>query len=469
MTNQVAEVSAKYLSEVEESAVPAGYKQTEVGVIPKHWNVIQLKELGLDISDGNYSSKYPRTDEFKSLGVPFIRANNIKGLTVVDHDMRYISYKKHSEITKGHLKEGDVLITNRGEIGNIAVVPLRHVGSNINAQIVRINTGKSALLGTYFAFYLQRTETNQRLLDMQTGSALKQLPVNRLLTLPIIIPSNEEQTTIANALSDVDALITELEKLITKKQAIKTATMQQLLTGRTRLPEFSIGDDGSPKGYKQSELGEIPEDWEVVQLSECAETITKGTTPMTIGKSFVGQGITFVKVESINESGQFDFSKFAHIDNETDRLLARSRIKENDLLISIAGALGRSIIVTSEILPANTNQALAIVRLSSRSLLVLGYLYHFTKTIMFHHCIAEIASQGAQPNLSLGDLGAFKITVPGAKEQTAIATILSDMDQEIQALVQRLNKTRQIKQGMMQELLTGKTRLIKPSKEVTHE
>ncbi|GAB3215243.1 hypothetical protein GCM10027295_08880 [Pseudaeromonas pectinilytica] len=98
--------------------------------------------------------------------------------------MRFISEKKHNEITKGHLKKGDVLITNRGEIGNIAIVPDWHVGSNINAQIVRVNSTGTVVVSSYLAYYLQRDNVKQLLLDLQTGSALKQLPINRLVNLP---------------------------------------------------------------------------------------------------------------------------------------------------------------------------------------------------------------------------------------------------------------------------------------------
>lgn len=212
-----------------------GYKPSELGEIPEDWYVQSISELNFDISDGNYSSKYPRSDEFKLTGVPFIRANNIKSLTIDDEDMRFISEEKHKEITKGHLKEGDVLITNRGEIGNLAIVPSRHVGSNINAQIVRINTAGSTVVNSYFAYYLQKEEVKQILMDLQTGSALKQLPVNKLKTLKIIVPQIAEQIALANILSDIDSEVLALEQRLNKTRQIKQGMMQELLTGKTRL------------------------------------------------------------------------------------------------------------------------------------------------------------------------------------------------------------------------------------------
>jgi type I restriction enzyme S subunit len=138
--------------------LPEGYKQTEIGVIPEDWDVKTIKELSLDISDGNYSSKYPRSDEFKPVGVPFIRGNNLHNMTVIDDDLRFISHEKHHQLLKGHLKKGDILITTRGDIGQISFVPDRHIGSNINAQLVRINTDRIGIENNYFAYFLVTTQ-----------------------------------------------------------------------------------------------------------------------------------------------------------------------------------------------------------------------------------------------------------------------------------------------------------------------
>jgi len=198
------------------------------------WVVKKLGDLDFDISDGNYSSKYPKSSEFIEIGVPFIRANNIKGLTIRDDDMRYISSALHSELLKGHLKKDDILITTRGEIGQIAIVPDKFIDANINAQIVRINT-KNKLNKYYFAYYLLKFETQESFVNIQTGSALKQLPVGKLRELLITFPLPAEQTHIATILSDMDTEIVTLEKQLTKAQSIKQGMMQQLLTGRIRI------------------------------------------------------------------------------------------------------------------------------------------------------------------------------------------------------------------------------------------
>lgn len=217
--------------------------------------------------------------------------------------------------------------------------------------------------------------------------------------------------------------------------------MQELLTGKKRLPEFSGG-------------------WEVKKLGEESELITKGTTPTSIGRDFKDSGINFVKIESLEENGNIIKGKIAFIDSFTNNLLKRSQLKSNDILISIAGVLGRVAIVKDDILPANTNQALAIVRLNKEVALNIEFLFYFLNSERIKRHIEALSVQGAQANLSLQNIYDLRIELPSYQEQTAIAQILSDMDAEIEKLEQKLAKYRQVKQGMMQELLTGRIRLV---------
>jgi type I restriction enzyme, S subunit len=212
-------------------------------------------------------------------------------------------------------------------------------------------------------------------------------------------------------------------------------------------------------GYKQTEIGIVPEDWEMKRLGDECELITKGTTPTSLGKDFTNNGINFIKVETLNSEGKILHNMVAFIDEETHKLLKRSQLKEGDLLISIAGALGRTGIVRQEILPANTNQALAIVRLSIGAQISLLYIYHYLKTEIIKKHIQGISVQGAQANLSLQNIADLSICAPDLPEQEAIAAALSDADALIAALEGLIAKKRQIKQGAMQELLTGKKRL----------
>lgn len=438
MRGGVKEASAAYRIDEVLDGCQVGYKRTEVGVIPEDWNVETVKEaydicntLRLPISRKvreGMQGKYPYYGPTKIQD--YLNEYKIEGeYALIGEDGDH--FLKYETLPQTHLARGKFNVNN-------------------HAHLIR---GKKNLT-EWFYFYFRNRDISSHL--TRQGAGRYKLSKGSLETLPCALPPVREQKEIISVLSDVDALITSLERLITKKRAIKTAAMQQLLTGKKRLPPY----DKSHTGYKQTELGEIPEDWDVGKIGQSSEVITKGTTPMTIGRYFVKAGITFVKVESVSESGTFDSSKFAFIDDVTDELLARSRINEGDLLISIAGALGRAIIATKDILPANTNQALAIIRLRNASRLTAKFVYHFTKSALFTKRIEAISSQGAQPNLSLGDIAAFPVIIASKEEQDAITAELDDMDNELNALVRRLTKTKHLKQGMMQELLTGRTRLI---------
>lgn len=214
-----------------------------------------------------------------------------------------------------------------------------------------------------------------------------------------------------------------------------------------------------PDGYKLSEVGVIPNDWKTNLLGEECQLITKGTTPTSIGEDFKNSGISFIKIESLTDRGEIIKDKVAYIDERTNNLLRRSQLKDHDVLVSIAGALGRISIVTDDLLPANINQALAIVRLKNKSDLITSYLFHYLKSGKIQNHIQSISVQGAQANISLQNVNEFPIGIPSNKEQLAISSTLTDLDSLIQYTEKLIVKKRAIKHGAMQELLTGKRRL----------
>lgn len=272
----------------------------------------------------------------------------------------------------------------------------------------------------------------------------------------VLIPPLEEQTAIANALSDVDALIQELEKLIAKKQAIKTATMQQLLTGRTRLPQFAYHPDGRKKGYKPSELGEIPEDWEVVSFGELGqidpENLGAGTAP--------DYEFDYVSLEQIDKGTLL--GTFKTIFKEAPSR-ARRVMKKGDVLIStVRPNLMSHFLVKNDVKDTICSTGFSVVR-SHREKMCPGYLYQHLFSSVINNQIEMLISGSNYPAINSRDVRNLRVQIGSLEEQSAISVILEDMDDEIQAISLRLSKTRQIKQGMMQELLTGKTRLVKPA------
>ena len=197
--------------------------------------------------------------------------------------------------------------------------------------------------------------------------------------------------------------------------------------------------DSKEDFFKQTEVGLIPEEWRVSTLSGLVMRITKGTTPTTIGGKFVASGINFVKVESLNDDGTINKEKFMHIDEETNTLLSRSRLQTNDLLYSIAGTIGRVSIVTEDILPANTNQAVAIIRPNLEKISLQYLRYALINPELKKYLLSKVV-HAVQANLSLTEIGNCPIPVPKPDEQQSIAKILSNLDSKIE-LNQRMNKT----------------------------
>ena len=205
--------------------------------------------------------------------------------------------------------------------------------------------------------------------------------------------------------------------------------------------------------FKDSELGPIPEDWEVKRLGDVCSLITKGTTPTSIGCQFVQNGITFVKAESISESGKIIKGMLAHIDAQTHRLLNRSILQEGDLLFSIAGVLGRVGRINNDILPANTNQALAIIRIGDDGNINRDYLFYCLKAQYVDDAIRNFSVGVAQANLSLEQVGRLQLAFPPLPEQRRIAEALGAVDRLIDSLDELIAKKRRIAQGFAHDLL----------------
>ena len=421
------------------SDVPEGYKMSDVGVIPEDWDVKTFGEVMTGFSSG--ATPYRGRPEYYKGNIKWITSGelNYNVITdtiekITDHAVRNTNLKIHP---KGTFLMAITGLEAEGTRGSCGIVGAE---ATTNQSCMALFPTKELLTEYLFHYYVNYG--NSLALEYCQGTKQQSYTAKIVKILPIIVPPTiEEQQAIASALSDVDALITALEQLITKKRNIKQGAMQQLLTGEKRLPGF---------------CGE----WSEVKLGNECELITKGTTPTSLGREFKNNGINFIKIESLEENGKIIKEKIAFIDEETHRLLNRSQLKENDTLISIAGALGRIAIVKTDILPANTNQALALVRLKQQTNLNVKFLFYFLNSTQIKNHINNINVQAAQANLSLENINDFKIICPTFHEQTAIALILSDIDTEIEALEQKQAKYKVIKQGMMQELLTGKTRLV---------
>lgn len=448
-----------------EVKIPEGYKQTEIGIIPGDWEVFNFGSLI------NYIKGCPfKSADYQHTGVRIIRVSDTSFTEIKDNNPIYISDSKAKTYKPWKLQKDDLIISTVGSkppmydslVGKVIKVTSKHDGSLLNQNALRVraksdtNGIQSLLLGHFrteryidFIERIYRGNANQASITLQS-----------LFEFKIPLPeSKKEQTAIATALSDIDDLIGSLEKLTAKKEAIKTGTMQQLLTGKTRLPEFATREDGNAKGFKQSELGLIPEDWDLVSVDACSSKVGSGKTPTGGSSVYVTSGRPFIRSQNVGW-GELKLSDVAYITNEVHQTFLGSEIESSDVLLNITGAsIGRCTKADARIAGGNVNQHVCIVR-TNQNKLNPKILVELINSDIGQKQIDSYQAGGNREGLNFKQVRQLKFAISDdINEQTAIATILSDMDNEIQALQKRLDKTRDIKQGMMQQLLTGKVRL----------
>jgi type I restriction enzyme S subunit len=256
-------------------------------------------------------------------------------------------------------------------------------------------------------------------------------------------------------LSDTDSLIESLDQLIAKKKAIKQGAMQELLTGKRRLPGFA-----KSTGYKQTELGVIPEDWEVRSSIEFCQKngIKIGPFGSQLKKDFlVRNGYRVYGQENVFED-DFSFGE-RYIDSDRFSKLSSCELNPGDFVISMMGTIGECSIVPLDIEKGIMDSHLIKLRVND-SIICSRYLKYFFKTELLLEQIKRMSVGGIMDGLSSKIVKGLKICIPSVIEQQHISDVLLGMDQEISFLESKRDKYTQIKQGMMEQLLTGKVRLV---------
>ncbi len=283
---------------------------------------------------------------------------------------------------------------------------------------------------------------------MQTGGAQPHIYPTQISEINILSPSYKEQKAIAQVLSDVNDLIRSLDALIEKKKNVKLGAMQELLTGKRRLPGFKE----KHVGYKQTDVGVIPQDWEVKTLGEIAD-VFRGASPRPIenpiwfdDNSHVG----WVRISDVTKSMKYLFETQQNLSKEG---INQSRfVKKDSLIMSICATVGRPIITKKTVC---IHDGFVVF---DRPKGKIEYLYYYLSHV--ENRWSNEGQTGSQMNLNTGIIQNLKFAYPPLAEQKAIAQVLSDMDAEISMLEEKRDKYKRVKLGMMQELLTGKIRLV---------
>lgn len=413
----------------------SGYKMTEVGVIPEDWEVKELGDITKDMSDGPFGSNLKSCHYTNNKEVRIIQLSNIGADGWSDNNRKYTTYKHLDTIRRCEVKSGNLVIAKMMPAGRAIICPSTDAAYVLSSDAVRVNllecvNNDYAFYCTKSGYYLSQIAENTQ------GSTRARTSIKKLRNILFCMPDVKEQVAIATALSDVDSLISALTKKIEKKKAIKQGLMQQLLTGKKRLPGFN-------------------DKWKSMLLGDIAE-VKDGThqTPKYVKSG----GKPFYSVENVTAD---DFKNVKHISLEEHKALTSNyRIEKGDVLMTRIGSIGCCKYVDWDV-DASFYVSLALLKINekydSKFISYLSNIKSFKEEVMLNSLVFAIPQK-----INLGNISLIKVYIPTSKaEQTAIANILSDCDSEIAELEEKRDKYKEIKQGMMQQLLTGKIRLIK--------
>lgn len=404
---------------VTDNKIPDGYKRSEVGVIPRDWEVKTLGGIANIIMGQSPKSSFYNT---QGDGLPLIQGN-------ADITNRKTITRTFSSSIPKKGKTGDVIMSVRAPVGEIA----RAMFDCCLGRGVCGISYENDFLYHYLIYY------EKSWVKLSKGSTFDSINSKEVNELQIPLPPLPEQTAIATALSDVDNLITSLNKIINKKRNIKQGTMQELLTGKKRLPGF--------KG-----------EWEVKELREI---LLNGTLGGNYSNLEIESSFPLIKMGNIGR-GQIDVSKLEYISSNIIPL-QKDRLYYGDVLFNTRNTLelvGKVAIWRNELPVAYYNSNLMKLEFNDKivSNFFINYILNTKYSISQLRGFATGTTSVAA--IYTRDLLKFKLPLPPLPEQQAIAQILSDMDTEIQSLEQKRDKYTLLKQGMMQQLLTGKIRLI---------
>jgi type I restriction enzyme, S subunit len=426
----------------QETKLKPGYKQTEVGVIPEEWNVKPLKQLsprqcvGVVVNPSSY---------FDDEGtVPFLVGSNVGENSIKWRTAKRISDASNQILGATRLAAGDLVTVRVGEPGVTAVIPPELDGCNCASMMI---VRQHPSFDSHWLCWLMNSRIGRLQVDhVQYGTAQKQFNISDAVDFCYPVPPLPEQHAIATALSDVDDLIASLDRLIAKKRDIKQATMQQLLTGKTRLPGFS-------------------REWKVMKLEDVADkdvqwSITGGPFGSNLKTvDYVTDGVRIIQLQNIGDGVFHDDYKIYTSEEKADELISCNIYPGEIILSKMGDPVARACIVPNgdrRYLMASDSIRLVV----NKKCFDKRFVHDYINSSYFRKKAMEASTGSTRQRIGLEDLRKLPFVVPPLSEQQAIANILSDIDAEIAALEQKRDKTRALKQGMMQELLTGKTRLI---------
>ena len=392
-------------------------KKTPLGLIPNDWK-LDILEHCLKIQTGTRNTE----DKQENGKYPFfVRSSKIEHIDTYHYDCEAV------------LTAGDGVGTGK---------VFHYINGKFDAhQRVYILTDFDGIEGKYFYYYF-RENFLKEVSKYTAKSSVDSVRRDMIAKMVVPIPKLEEQTAIAEALSNIDSLIFSLQKLIEKKKAIKQGAMQELLTGKKRLPGFN-------------------EEWEELNFAESAKLKARiGWQGLTTSE-YLQSGYAYLITGTDFHNGRIKWNTCHFVDEKRYKQDVNIQIKKHDILLTKDGTIGKVAYISDIPKPATLNSGVFVIRPAKEKTFDPNFVYHILNSFIFDNFLAKLSAGSTINHLYQKDFVDFKFKAPAELvEQQAIAQVLSDMDSEIEKLEKKLAKYQQIKQGMMQELLTGRIRLV---------
>lgn len=415
----------------------AGYKMTKLGEIPLDWEVVKLESVTLKIGDGLHATpKYVEDSEYY-----FVNGNNlIDGKLTITEKTKCVpknEYDKH----KVNLDIGTVLMSINGTIGNLAYYRGEQVvfgksASYITPDIINLNN-------TYLYYYLQTNFIKKFYQNELTGTTIRNLSLKTIRNTPTYLPPLQEQKKIAQILSTVDEKIDLIQSKIEATQTLKKGLMQVLLTKGIGHTEF-----------KASKLGEIPLDWDCKEIYKVFQ-LARGGSPRPI-KEFITEsldGYNWVKIGDTKNVQKYIYTTKQRIKREG--LKKSLLVQENDFILSNSMSFGQPYIMKTK---GCIHDGWLLLRCTNNKISI-DFMYYFLSSDVVKKQFKSKAAGSTVQNLNIKLVATVNILVPPQKEQKKIAEILSTVDEKIEILQAKKKAYQAKKKGLMQVLLTGKTRV----------
>jgi type I restriction enzyme S subunit len=400
--------------------VRAGYKQSGVGVIPEDWKVDVVENLA-HITTGGKNTQDRMTDGMYPF---FVRSQTVERINSYSFD-------------------GEAVLTAGDGVGTGKVFHYINGKFDVHQRVYRISNFSDRLNGYFFYLYFS-THFFNRIMQMTAKSSVDSVRMDMIARMPVPVPPTErEQRAIVAALSDVDALVEGLTRLIAKKRDLKQAAMEQLLTGQTRLPGFH---------------GE----WEVKRLGDHVTFLRNGVNARA---ELTEEGpVKYLHYGDVHACKGTTLVPDALPSLPSTKASSLDRLEDGDLILADASEDLAGVCKSVEIRGVGTGEVVSglhtIAARFEKDVLADGFKAYLQFCPPFAGHLRRLAAGTKVYATNRAHVASVEMPLPAVDEQTAIAAVLSDMDAELSALEARLEKTRALKQAMMQELLTGRTRLV---------